>query len=106
MSLEEIYGEINHLANTIVISSDGSEVSNKKLFRLCEYLKIVEQQKDERILVKAKLIYNKFSNKTGKVLENLDITFVGGVPKFEHATTSQVVEQLQSRSEMLGNINS
>ena len=32
LSLEEIFGEINHLANTIVISSDGSEISNKKLF--------------------------------------------------------------------------
>lgn len=106
LSLEEIFGEINHLANIIVISSDGSEISNKKLFRLCEYLKIVEQQTDERILAKAKLIYNKFSNKTGKVLENLDITLVGGVPRFEHATIKQVVEQLQSRSEMLEKINS
>ncbi len=33
------------------------------MFRLCEYLKIVEQQKDERILAKAKLIYNKFSKR-------------------------------------------
>ena len=106
LSLEKIFEELNYMAATIVISSDGSEVSNKKMFRLCEYLKIVEQQNDEKIMAKAKLIYNKFSNKTGKVLENLDITFIGGIPKFEHASTSQVIEQLQNRNDILEKINS
>lgn len=105
LSFDSLFKEINEVASTIVVSCDGSEVSNKKLFRLCEYMKIVEQQSETKILAKMKLIYNKFSNKTGKILENPDISFIGGVPKFEHASTKQVIEQLQNRSEMLEKIN-
>ena len=49
------------------------------------------------------LVYNKFSNKTGKALEGLNIKNIGGAPRYEHATTTQVIDQL-SKMEMFGKI--
>ena len=40
------------------------------------------------------LIYNKFSNKTGKIISDIELKNIGGIPRFEHATDTQVIEQI------------
>ena len=40
--------------------------------------------------------FNKFSNKTGKVLEDIGLKSLSGAPRFEHATAKQIAEQLSS----------
>lgn len=82
-----------------VWTSDGSDVSNTKLFRAYNALSIMEQNADSPVTDRVCLIYNKFSNKTCKVLGEIAIRQIGGVPRFEHATTEQVVQQL-SKMEM------
>lgn len=52
--------------------------------------KRVEWSLTERIA----LLYNKFSNKTGKTLENIGLKSIGGAPRYEHATTNQILERL------------
>lgn len=90
-------------AHSIVMVSDGSEIANTKVFRAHHALSILEQDNDDSFLNRIALIYNKFSNKTSKAIENLNVKNVGGAPRYEHATSVQVLEQL-SKMEMFGKI--
>ena len=86
--------KILHQSHAVVWVGDGSEISNSKLFRAYTALSIIEQDSDAPLLNRTSIIYNKFSNKTCKTLDDLGIKIVGGNPRFEHATTSMVVGQL------------
>lgn len=84
-------------AHTVVWVGDGSEISNLKLFRAFNALNILEQNADSPIPNRMVLIYNKFSNKTSKMLSDIGIKNIGGAPRFEHATSEQVLEQLSAK---------
>lgn len=86
-------------ADVVVIVSDGSEVSNSKFERTYTSLELINErsEKDYR-LEKAAMIYNKFSNKTSRTIEELEIPELGGIPKFEHATTSEVIHTIAGMS--------
>lgn len=90
-------------SQTIVFVADGSEISNDKFARAQQALQLYEQQKDASFLSKASLIYNRFSNKVGKIVENNEIRIIGGIQRFEHASATQVVDQI-SRLEILNSI--
>lgn len=75
---------------------DGSDVSNGKLARAYQALSTIEANIDEPLTGKCGLLYNKFSSKTSAVLEGVDIRMIGGMNKFEHATTQQIMTQLAS----------
>ncbi len=81
-------------AHTVVWVGDGSELSNSKLQKAYAALSIMEAKADSPLTNRLNLIYNKFSNKTGLALEDIGIKNVGGAPRYEHATTKQVIEQL------------
>ena len=83
-------------ANAIVWVGDGSEISNIKLYREFTALNIIEQNADSPIPNRMSLIYNKFSNKTCKTLSEIAIKNIGGAPRYEHATTEQIIEQLST----------
>jgi len=84
-------------AHTVVWVGDGSELSNMKLFRAFNALNIIEQNADSPIPNRLVLLYNKFSNKTGRMLTDIGVRDIGGAPRFEHATTQQVLTQLSAR---------
>ncbi len=105
LTMDDMFHEISKNSTVIIIVGDGSEISNEKLVRLCDIVKIIEEQKDERIIAKMKLIYNKFSNKTNNVLRNIEIAELGGIQKYEHATTKQILELLESKGEILDKIH-
>lgn len=81
-------------ANEIVWTGDGSELSNLKINRAYNALAILDQNSDTPILNRTVLIYNKFSNKSGKTVGDIDIKNIGGAPRYEHASTAQVLEHL------------
>lgn len=83
--------------HTVVWVGDGSELSNSKLFRAFNALNTLEQNVDSPILNRLVLIYNKFSNKTSRTLNEIGIKNIGGAPRFEHATAKQVLEQLSTK---------
>lgn len=85
-----IYGR----SHNVVIVGDGSDVSNTKIQRACGALSVIEQSNGEAVLNNMVLMYNKFSNKTNHVIENLELKTLGGSPRYEHATQKQVIEQL------------
>ncbi|MDY4112420.1 MAG: chromosome partitioning protein ParA, partial [Roseburia sp.] len=83
-------------SHAIIWVGDGSEISNAKLVRAYEALSVREQNEDVPLFNRLNLIYNKFSNKTGKTVGSISIKNVGGAPRFEHASTEQVLEQLKN----------
>lgn len=85
-------------ADEVVVVADGSEIANSKLERAYNSAKIIQDQNEKFHLGKANLVYNKFSNKTGKTVVGLEINEVGGIPRYEHATTMQVVNQIKDMS--------
>lgn len=86
--------EILKQAHYIVWVCDGSASTNSKLIRAYNALAIKEQTEDLRLLDRLCLVYNKFSNKTSQTIDELPIRNVGGAPRFEHATTEQIVNKL------------
>lgn len=86
--------EIYRQAHSIIVVGDGTDVSNAKILSAYQSLEKLEQGMDISILNRMSVIYNKFSNKTGKLVENIGLKMLGGAPRFEHATTKQIAEQL------------
>lgn len=86
------------MAHNIVWVGDGSEISNNKLFKAFSAINVLEESSDLSILSRIFLCYNKFSNKTGKILGEIGLKNIGGAPRFEHATSLQVLEQLSANS--------
>lgn len=89
--------------DSLVVTSEGSENSNMKMLRAYNALNILEQNDDISVSKKMFIVYNKFSNKTGKTVDDISITGLGGAPKYEHACNSQIVSQI-SKFEMFDRI--
>jgi cellulose biosynthesis protein BcsQ len=83
-------------AYAIVLVSDGMAIANTKLVRAYEALRMIDQQRDLRILSKLYLVYNKFSNKVSQAVEGIELRLLGGAPRYAHASQREVVEQLVS----------
>ena len=81
-------------AQDVVLVSDGSELANSKLQRAYEALSIIEQNADAPLINRMSLMYNKVSSKTGQTVEIQGLKELGGAPKYERATTQQILAQL------------
>lgn len=81
-------------ARDIVLVGDGSELSNNKLRRAYEALSIMEQNADAPLVNRMSFMYNKASSKTGQSVEIQGLRELGGAPKYERATTAQILAQL------------
>lgn len=92
--VDKAHLDVYRQTHALVVVGDGSEISNMKIFRFYNALVTKEQSSDENVLKRISLAYNKFSNKTGKVLEDVELKKIGGAPRYEHATTAQILEQL------------
>lgn len=90
-------------AHAVVWVGDGSEPSNTKIQRAFNALTIIEQNDELPLTGQLSLIYNRFSNKTGKTVGDIGLRSIGGAPIYMHANAKQVVEQLASM-EMFENI--
>lgn len=84
--------------DNVAFVSDGSAMSNQKFERAFHALSLLEKQEDFALSNRVALIYNKFSSKTGKAVENSYVQVLGGAPKYEQATSSQVLAKLQELS--------
>lgn len=81
-------------AESVVVVSDGSEISNKKFERMYRAMEILEEQDEKLRLDKMSILYNKFSNKTSKTISGISVKDIGGIPRFEHAMNEQVIKQV------------
>lgn len=101
--LDKAHMEMYQKMNALILVGDGSELSNVKLHRVVTALQILEEGKEEQLMQKMALIYNKFSNKTCKVLDELEIQNIGGAPRYEHASVAQILAELSAMN-MFDNI--
>lgn len=81
-------------ANAAIWVGDGTELSNVKIQRAYNALSILEQNAEEALTDRLCLIYNKFSNKSGKAVGDIGLKSIGGAPMYAHASTKQVIEHL------------
>ena len=81
-------------AQEIVLVGDGSELSNGKIRRAYEALAIMEQNADAPLTNRISFMYNKASSKTGQTIGIQGLRELGGAPKYERATTAQILAQL------------
>jgi len=95
-SIEKEAFKVYRNAHTLLWVGDGSEISNNKLFRAYNALITLEEHEEFSIVNRLTLVYNKFSNKSSKVLNDIGVKNIGGAPRYEHATTAQVLTQLSS----------
>ena len=96
--------KICKMAYSVVWVSDGSEISNEKTFRAYNAVSTLEADAESPLPNRLCIAYNKFSNKTSKVLDDIGIKNIGGAPRYEHATTQQILEQLCTKSEIFDKI--
>lgn len=82
------------LMHNIILVSDGTEISNDKMTRAWDTLNILDNSVEMYLIDRVAVIYNKFSNKTGAVIEGRNLKTLGGAPRFEHATAKQITRQL------------
>ena len=85
--------EIFRQSSAIVFVLDGSEISNVKFIRAYNALEILDENSEVPLSSRLAILYNKFSSKTGKAIDN-GVRTIGGAPRYEHASTKQVVNEL------------
>jgi len=93
-ALDKDHLDLYKMSNHIVMVGDGSDSSNVKISRAFEALSTMEQSSELSLTGRIALIYNKFSNKTGRALDSGDIKVIGGAPIYTQATGAQIVGQL------------
>ncbi len=93
-ALDEISKCLWETVNGVIMVNDGSEIGNSKFLRALESLKVLAEHHDHYRLDKLFLLYNKFSNKTANTLEGIDITLLGGIPRYEHASVKQILTEV------------
>ncbi len=86
--------EIYNKSHAVIFVGDGTETSNMKIYRAYNALLTKEQGLSTNVSDRVSIIYNKFSNKSCKALEDIDLRNLGGAPRYEHATSAQILSQL------------
>ena len=102
-TIDKDYLQICRQAHALVWVGDGSEISDTKIFRAYAALSALEQNEDLPLVNRIYLIYNKFSNKTSRMVADVGIKSIGGAPRYEHASAKQILTQL-SDMEMFNKI--
>ena len=84
-------------ASSIVWISDGTTTANGKLLSALAALKVLDTNRDSSLERHLCLIYNKFSNKSGVTMPENTLKFLGGAPRFDQASSAQVIEKLSEK---------
>lgn len=92
--IDRDYLQVYRQMQSVIWVSDGSEISNEKTRRAYQALSVMEKNLDVSLTGRIAFIYNKFSNKTGKTMEDIDVKNIGGAPKYEHLSSAQVIARL------------
>lgn len=93
-AMDKNFLQVYHQVNSVIWTGDGSEISNEKICRAYAALLLLEKNREISLTDHILLVYNKFSNKTGKTIGDIGLKNIGGAPRYEHMGTSQVISQL------------
>ena len=96
-ALDKEHFELYKQANAVYMVSDGSLLSNMKTERAFRAIMTIDQNAEMPVANRFALIYNRFSSKSGKMLEDDELKCIGGVPVFANASPSQIADQIAAR---------
>ena len=85
--------KIYRQAQSIVLVSDGSTEANTKIDRAFSALTVIEKNADAPLVNRIQLLYN-CGSQDGRALDIPGVKTVGSVPRYSHAGTQRVIEQL------------
>lgn len=102
-SIKSDFLDVCRKAHSWIWVGDGSQISNDKVVKAYKALTIIENNQEFPLTSRIGIIYNKFSKATCQTITDVQINMIGGSPRFEHASVSQIVDQL-SVSEMFNKI--
>lgn len=88
-------------ADSIVYVNDGSEIGNIKFQRFCEVIRVVEHKKEVHMLNKIKLLYNRFSSKTGEQLEETAVPVIGGINRIIGLSETKLIVQIAELTDVM-----
>lgn len=91
-------------AHALIMCGDGSETSNEKVSRTLNVLRMIDESSDVKLMNRLTFAYNKASNKVGTMLNLGGVKELGGAPRFEHASTREVVDALAGKSSIFDSI--
>lgn len=94
-SLEESYLGLYKYMDKVVWVNDGTDVTNTKTYRAFQACQMLEGENNESYIRNIALLYNKFSNKTGKgIHEEIGVMNVGGIPYYQGVTQEQIMYEV------------
>lgn len=94
--LDKQHMDFYNKTHAVVMVGDGSESSNVKIKNAYSALVMTDQNSDVAMANRFVLIYNRFSSKSGRTIDDADIRNVGGAPVYANATCKQVAKQLMT----------
>ena len=95
--LDQEYLKLYEQVNKVVWVNEGSNITNGKTYRAFQAFKMIEQEKGMSVVEKIMFVYNKFSNKSCKVIdEELGVESIGGAPRYLKVSNDQLIEQLSN----------
>ena len=78
-------------SDTVVMVADGSAQCNVKLKRISESLEMLSKENQNLLDCRTVLVYNRFSSKTGRKVENTIFAEAGGVGRIENAAPDELI---------------
>ncbi len=97
-----VYMQIERSYASLFVS-DGSEAANAKLERKLAALEIVAEQREQMLLNRIFILYNRFGSRDGKKLQNSAFKEIGGIHRFADAGIKDLLK-LISQNEVFGEI--
>ena len=82
------------LADRMIVSSDGSEISNQKIKRFHDALMVQEQGEKVSLLKRIVLIYNKITSMTRNSHCNVEWAVIGAIPMINDLLSSQIPDKI------------
>ena len=94
-SLSDYHLNILNKSNKIVFVSDGTDLSNYKTLKATNAIEIMETNKENiKIIEKSVLLYNRFSSKNSKQIDNCILDTVGGINKLEGISSGELAKKI------------
>ena len=90
----ELFLELARRADWLVMTGDGSDVSNRKLLKGVDTLRVAEDDMGENLLGKLMMVYNRFSSSFGQQISIPDVELLGGVPRIQSGSTREIAETI------------
>ena len=81
-------------AECLIMVSDGSEIAADKTVRALQVMRILDGQDRTALMPRTKLVYNRLSSQSGRMLQGISADVIGGARRFEGEDQRMIVEEL------------